>query len=511
LGLTWLSLSAAAPAAAETVLHARINADIQSSEPGMRRDENTDAVLLHVGEGLVASREDGSVGPMLAAGWTVSPDGRSYRFALRRDVRFHNGEPLTARAVVWSLRRYFAPDSHWRCRAEFGPRGIARVTSIDAPDSYTVVVDLDRPAPLFLSELTRADCGGTAILSPASVGKDGTWQRPVGTGPFMWAEWRRNQYVDLVRYPGYRSQLGKPDGNGGGKKALVDRVRFSVIPDDSAASAALLRGSLDVLDGLASNQLGYIRGAAGVRFSTSPSMDMFILMLQTADPVLRDPRLRRAIALSIDVGALTRVAAHGMALADSSVVARVSPFSGSAQRALVQRNLTEARALVKASGYRGQPLDLVVSHAPPEMFDAAIIIQAQAREAGIVINIVSLDWASHFARYSSGNYQATVYAFSPRLDPSFMFDVLIGDKTTEPRKIWDSATARALLNASRQTGDRGARQAAFDALDLQFRRDTPGVVLFNTRRVTALRSTVHGYRSWPAQLQRLWNVSVGDR
>src|SRR3546814_4127185 len=62
-------------------------------------------LILHVVEGLVAAREDGSVGPMLADRWTVSPDGRTYRFHLREGVRFHNGAPLTAAAVVWSLNR----------------------------------------------------------------------------------------------------------------------------------------------------------------------------------------------------------------------------------------------------------------------------------------------------------------------------------------------------------------------------------------------------------------------
>ena len=86
----------APPALGGSVLRARLNADIVSSDPGMKRDANTDAVLLHIVEGLVAAREDGSVGPMLASSWTISPDGRTYRFTLRPGIRFHNGAPLTA-------------------------------------------------------------------------------------------------------------------------------------------------------------------------------------------------------------------------------------------------------------------------------------------------------------------------------------------------------------------------------------------------------------------------------
>jgi peptide/nickel transport system substrate-binding protein len=108
----------APPAVSGSVLRSRLNADIVSSDPGMKRDANTDAVLLHVVEGLVAAREDGSVGPMLASSWTISPDGKTYRFALRPGVHFHNGAPLTAADVKWSLDRYLAPGSRWRCKPD---------------------------------------------------------------------------------------------------------------------------------------------------------------------------------------------------------------------------------------------------------------------------------------------------------------------------------------------------------------------------------------------------------
>lgn len=502
---------AATSASAETVLRARLNSDILSSEPGMKRDENTDGLLLHVVEGLVASREDGSVGPMLASRWSVSPDGRTYTFDLRRDVTFHNGAPLSSDDVVWSLNRYFAPNSRWRCKSVFGPAGLARVVSIEAEGPYAVAVTLDRRAPFFLKTLTRPDCGGTGILQRASVGPDGQWRAPIGTGPFRFGEWRRNQHVDLLRFAGYRPLPGPRDGEGGGKHALVDRIRFSVIPDGSAASAALLRGSLDVLDGLAPNELGAVRGAKGVRLDSSPTMDLYGVLLQTRDPALADPRLRQAIQLSIDTAGLARVVGRGAVLADSSPVPVVSPFHGSAQRALIRQDLARARRLAKAAGYRGQPIRLITNRRYPQAFDAAILVQAMARKAGIRMEIVTLDWASQLARYSSGDYQAMVFGFSARLDPSLIYDALIGDKQTDKRKVWDSPQAKALLKASVEAEDPGARQAAFDALEAAFRADVPAVILFNTARVTAVRDAVTGYRSWPGGLQRLWDVGLKAR
>jgi peptide/nickel transport system substrate-binding protein len=501
----------ASAAQAETVLRARLNSDILSTDPGMKRDENTDAVVLHVVEGLVASRQDGSVAPMLASGWTISPDRRTYSFKLRDGVTFHNGAPLTSAEVVWSLQRYFAPDSRWRCKSAFGPVGIARVQSVRPVGLAQVDVTLDRPAPLFLKTLARSDCGSAGIVHPASLGADGQWRQAIGTGPFRIAEWRRNQYIDLVRFPAYQSLPGPRDGNGGGKHALVDRVRFSIIPDGSAASAALLRGSLDVLDGLAPNELGNVRRGPGVRLESSPTMDFYGVLIQTRDPLLREPRLRRALALSIDVAGLARVVGRGQAVPDSSPIPVVSPFHTAAQKPLIRKDLARARALVKASGYKGQRIKLITNRRYPQAFDSAILVQAMAREAGIRIDIVTLDWAGQVARYSSGDYQAMIFGFSARLDPSLNYETLIGDKRTDPRKVWDSPTARALHQQSIETEDPAARQVVFDTLERQFRQDVPAIALFNTSRVTAVRSNVVGYQSWPGALTRLWDVGIRPR
>lgn len=505
------ALAAPAAAGAETVLRARLNSDILSSEPGMKRDENTDAVLLHVAEGLVASRADGSVAPMLASGWSVSPDGRTYRFQLRDGVTFHNGVPLNAADVVWSLRRYFEPDSRWRCRSAFGAKGIARVEAVRAAGARQVEVVLDRRAPLFLKTLARTDCGSAAILQRASVGPDGQWRAPIGTGPFRFGPWRRNQYVELLRYPGYRPLPGPRDGNGGGKHALVDRVRFIVIPDGSAASAALLRGSLDVLDGLAPNEIAHVRQAPGVRLVASPTMDFYAILLQTHDPVLRDARLRRALALALDVQGIARVAGRGQALADSSPIPVVSPYHRAAQSRTTARDLPRARALVRAAGYRGQKIKLITNRRYPQAFDAAILVQAMARDAGINLDISISDWAGQVSRYASGDYQAMIFGFSARLDPALNYETLIGDKQTDPRKVWDTPAARDLLRRAIEAEAPGERQALFDALEREFRRDAPAIVLFNTQRVTAVRANVTGYESWPGALQRLWGVSLERR
>jgi len=493
---------------AGTMLRARFKSDIVSTNPGTRRDENTDAVLLHVVEGLVASREDGSPGPMLASRWTVSADGRVYTFTLRPDVVFHNGAPLTAAEVIWSLQRYLSPGTRWRCFAEFGEHGIAQVLSITAPDPHTVVIALDRAAPMFLTTLMRADCGGTGILHPDSVDADGQWRAPIGTGPFEMGEWRHNQFIELNRFARYSPLPGARDGNAGGKHALVDHVRFLIIPDSSAARAALIRGSLDVLDNLAASELTGIRGRPDLRLERVPILDCYALLIQTRDPLLSDVRLRKAIALTIDTAGLTKAITWGTGTADNSPIPVASPFYGSVEAPLRQPNLAQARRLLSEAGYDGRAIQLTTSRRDPQMFDAAVVIQAMAAQAGIHLDIDTVDWPAHLSRYTVGTYQLMMQSFSARLDPTLSFGIFIGDKREEPRKVWDTPHSRALLKRTMTSADPAVRQVVFDELTRDFVDEVPAVALFSSSRLSAVRSNVTGYRNWSAAQQRLWGVGL---
>ena len=487
-------------------LRVQLNADIVSADPGMRRDLNTDSVLLQVAEGLLSTGEDGSAAPMLAKSWTVSPDGRVYTFALRRGVLFHNGNPFTSAAVLWSYKRYFAPHSTWRCRSEFGPRGMTNIASMSAPDPYTFRLVLTRRAPLLLKTLARIDCGSTAILDPASLAPDGAIHRPIGTGPFEWGEWRHNQFIELKRFAGYAPLPGPPDGTGGGKEALVERLRFTIIPDSSSAAAALLRGSIDILDGVGTGERGALAADPHVALVESPVTDFYGILFQAKSGPLADPRMRRAIAASLDVSALARVATRGTGDASSSPISPASPYARASERRLVARDLPLARRLAHEAGYRGEALPLIASHSPPEMFDAALIVQDMARDAGIRFEVVSLDWASQLALYSAGDYQAMVFGYSARTDPSTMYSVFTGSRSSDPRKVWDAPEARKLLQQSQDVSDPKERQPVFDRLETLFRQQAPAIVLYSTRRVAAVRDDVHGFRPWPAQAMRLWNV-----
>ena len=174
---------AAAGAAAQTLTYA-MNQDIRSTNPGVNRDGNTDAVTQHMVEGLVGYDAKGVAAPMLASTVAVSADGRTYTFKLRKGVKFHNGAVMTSADVLWSWNRYMDPKTQWRCTSEFDGRGLVKVAKVEAPDAETFVMTIDKPSALFLATLARFDCGSTSILHKDSVAADGAWIKPIGTGPF---------------------------------------------------------------------------------------------------------------------------------------------------------------------------------------------------------------------------------------------------------------------------------------------------------------------------------------
>ena len=462
----------------------------------------------HVVEGLVAFREDTSVGPMLAEDWAVSNEGKTYTFRLRQGVKFHNGATMTAEDVVWSLKRWLDPATQWRCLSEFGPSGITRIERIEAPDPQTVAVTLDQPTALFLPTLARPDCGQTAIIHRDSVGPDGKWIAPIGTGPFKFGEWKRGQYIDVVRFAGYASRSEPRSGYAGAKAAEVDRVRFNVIPDSSAAKAGLLSGSLDAISALGVPDLEDLRSRPEVQISVTPALGLTGILFQTKDPLLKDVRIRRAIALCLDTAQIADVVMQGTARANNSALPIGSPFYSEVQAHGYTQNIAEAKKLLVEAGYRGQPIKMIANKRYGFVFDSAVLVQAMAQGLGINIEIEVLDWATQLDRYNRGDYQAMAFVYSARLDPSLSFEMLTGPKATQPRKIWDNPEAQEMLRQSMMTDDAAKRQALFDEMHRRFIKDVPMIVLFNGAELAALGKNIKGYAGWLYPQPRFWGVSV---
>lgn len=501
------SFALAAPAAAQDTLRIRLNADIRSTDPGVNRDANTDGLVWHVLEGLVALRADASVAPMLAERVEVSEDGRTYTFPLRQGVRFHNGQPLTAADVAFAMQRYMRRETNWRCRPDLDS-AVTRITAVETPDERTVVIRLEQPSALFLTMLARPDCGQTGIWHRESLNADGTWRAPIGTGPFRLGEWRRGQFIELTRFDGYAALPGTPDGLAGNKAPMVERVRFTVIPDDAAARAALLAGNIDILPDARSRDLPELRQRPGISIHSAASMDLQVLLMQTRDPLLQDVRMRRAIALALDVPELVRAVSEGTSRPSRAPIPVSSSFFTPAMADVPARDLAQARRLAAEAGYRGQRLRIVTTRRYEAFYEIAVLVQDMLRDAGIESELEVLEWATQLDRYTRGDYQMMAFGFSARLDPSLSFEMFTGPKATQPRKAWDNPEVQAMLEQTMRETDANRRRATFEAMHRRLLEEVPIVALYSSVTHGVTPRHVQGFGSWAVDAPRAWGVRI---
>lgn len=506
-----LGLLLAASASAQTITVA-LNADIRSINPGVNRDDNSDTVLLHAVEGLVGLRENGRVAPLLAQEVSLSKDGLSYTFKLRKGVKFHNGAPLTAQDVLWNWKRYLDPKTEWRCLPDFDGRMGAKVETVAALDTHTVVIKLNKPAPLFLDSLARTDCAMVAILHKDSVNADGSFRSPIGTGPFKLDEWKRGEHVRLTRFADYVSPPGTAiDGYVGSKRPLVEAVKFMVVPDSATIKAALISGAIDTAEVMDSD-MPELAKHPNVEVRTNTTATKHSLLLQTRDPLLSKPQIRRAIAHAIDMPQLVAAVSNGLGQPNASLIHAASPYYSATQKQGYGYNPALARKLLQEAGYQGEKIKLITNKRPARpSFNIALITQQMLQAVGLNVELEVLEWATQLDRFHKGNYQMMAFSMSARLDPALSYEQVAGPKDTQPRKVWETKEALALIDRSMAESDEAERGRLFDQIHQRFLSDVPMVMIYNHVDVNAQSRRLVGYTPWVASKPRLWEVKVQAR
>lgn len=502
-----LMLAFLSAARAESVLRTMITTDIRGLMPGNSPDDNTGLVLQQIYEGLVAWRSDGTVAPMLAKTIEMSPDGRTYVFTLRDGVNFHNGAPLTAREVVWTWERFLDPKSGWPCRTNFDGSRQIKIVAVEAPSPAQIVFRLAEPGGAFLSTMARADCDGTGIAHPDSVGADGLWRTAIGTGPFKLAEWRRGQFIELARNETYAARNEPADGLAGAKLAKVDRIKLAIVPDPAAAKAAIQSGSLDLWPSMDPKFAAELK-SAGLVIGSSPVASLNTIVMQTSDLLLKDKRIRQAIAAALDYESMSDSLTDGYAKPSTSPVPLSSRYYGAVEQNGHSLNLARAKKLLAEAGYKGEPIKITTNSRFPVMNDVAVLAQAMAQQAGLNLIVEVVEFATQLSRYNKGDYQLMVWNYTPYLDPVFGLDRFVGDRAAQADRVWGSPPAIELVAKLMETAALEGRQPLFDALHRLFIDDAPMIVWSSGVSVSAFSPAVRGYAPWPGRKPRFWNVEV---
>ncbi len=344
-----------------------VNVGPVTLDPHAHNDMNTFSILRNVFDSLVDFDEHFQIQPQLADSWS-NPDDATWLFHLRGDVRFANGNRLTAGDVVYSLERArSAPES-------LVSGYLAEVASVSANSSSEVVVKTRRASPALLNRLVfvlimpRGSAGASASVS--------------GSGPYRIDAWKKGEPFWLEPVPSHWKWT-----------ASIPRVQILPIPSSEERTARLLGGDVDIVQDLPAEDFERVGKRPGFRTASMSSSTVEYLHLSTKDPRFKDRRVREAISLALDREELVRQIAAGHGDPASQLVGP-GVFGFDPSLRVEKRNIARARELLRQAGLPNG-LSLTLEFRYGRSGDE---IARQLAEAGITVTPKAYPWSEIFAR-----------------------------------------------------------------------------------------------------------------
>jgi ABC-type transport system substrate-binding protein len=481
IGLARPSRGLAAPAREVHIRIAAVEPNIKNYDPHKGFSGLEHRVLYAVFDQLVRFDRKGNFLPGLAESWEW-PDPKTLVLNLRRGVKFHDGTPFNAEAVVFNARRIMNPAEQSIVRGEW-----SGVEAVEASGEYRVRIAFKEPSPAFLAILT--DRSGMMVSPTAArqLGEEfGT--RPVGAGPFMLKEWTPGSHVTLVRNPQYWE-------NGFPK---ADRMTIYQFKADEPAVRGLKAGGADFMQGVPAKDVDWIKASSGFDFVDAPTISLLIMSFNLTKAPADDVNLRRAIQAAIDRRAILKVVYGGIGHLSPSVLPR-GFWSVDPVMLAPAYDPARAKQYLSQSRYRGERLSLVISP-DDRIVRASQMVQQFLGDVGIQVEITPLPGPEQFARFfTRGEFHGRIGGWSGRPDPHVNYFAIIGCggafNVPRPRGYCDPKV-EDLLHQGSSTQDRAQRQKAYSALDLHLNDQALYIPLVHDSWAAAVRKTLTGFQAY---------------
>jgi peptide/nickel transport system substrate-binding protein len=509
------TLVAAPVAAQEKTLVVGANFVIKSLDPG-RTVETTSNMVNHAAYDSLVTFEGEDLAtpkPSLASEWKVSPDGKTYTFKLRPNVKFASGNPLTSADVKWSLERVM----YLKSNPAFM---VASVEEIQAPDPATVVLRLKAPNPALLPTLSSpslaavdrklvGENGGDA--SPDAKDKDKAESflngRSAGSGAYVMERYVPDQEVVLVKNP--QHWRGAP---------RLDRIVIRNITEAATQKLQVERGDLDVVTGLDQDQLKALRQSSGVTARSSPAATTFYVLMNNNGQVggpFANPKVQQAVRYALDYDGILAIAGAG-AVRLAGVIPTLFPGSLESRQA-IRTDRAKARELLKEAGL-GEVQGAITYASDSTIWGVQMSllaqkIQADLNAAGMKIALNGLPRATALQQYRDGKNQLGVWSWAADYPDGSNFMVYAPGRTVGKRAGWPadaSPEARELAElaqAAEIETDRAKSAGLYRKFEERLGQVGPYAPLFQPAVPYAFRSSVKGVTFSSVWGVDFWTVS----
>jgi len=503
----------------KTLIFAR-GGDSVSLDHASTTDGETSRVTRQIFESLLEFEADSfTVKEGLATNWSIEDDGKRYVLELRKGVKFHDGTDFNADAVIFNFERW-SDKTH---KYHFADEGFSYVfygnefggfkgeeghiiKEINKLDDHKIEFVLTKAHAPFLQNLAMASF---AIASPASFEKYGSKiiENPVGTGPFMFKEWKRNESITLVKNPNYWKE-GQP---------ILDTVIFQVIPDNAARFTALRSGQIDLMDGLNPDDIKTVEADSSLNLYKRAANNVGYLGFNTAKAPFDNPKVRQAMNHAVNKDALIAGLYSNLAVrAKGALPPGYLGYNDAIEE--YGYDVEKAKQLLAEAGYpNGFEFDLwTMPVARPYMPDpqkAAEALQADFAKIGLKAKIVSMEWATYLEETTKGKQDVFMLGWSgTNGDPDYFLNNLLS-KNAIPggnRSFYANDEVTKLLTQAVGMTDQNERDQTYKkALEL-IHADAPWIPLVHNTPVLAGSSRVQNYIPHPSTSESLANVDLID-
>ncbi|WP_448956498.1 ABC transporter substrate-binding protein [Labrys neptuniae] len=385
---------------------------LSSSEVGAPNQDPIRATLLNAGAYLIYDRlveqdVDQSYHPHLAESWETSADGMNWTFKLRQGVRFHDGEPFNAAAVVWWIAKYKGSVNDYLTDA---------IDHAEVVDDHTVRFVMKRAEPNLTYNLASTFMGIPSPKSYEAAGDSYGVSEAIGTGPYKLESLVVGQETVLVANEDYAwgSRLSENQG-----APYVKRLRLREIPDASTAFLELKTGGVGMLLGLPSEFLPQLKADANIDFRTLPGFGVTYLMFNSKSEPFSDMTVRQATALAVDQSAVLKSVYSGVGLESHQFLISALAESKVDPKVEIHHDLDKANSLLDQAGWArggdgvrvkdGKALKIKLSaQSETEFRRIAEIVQAQLKALGIQAEITTFDSSTISDHLKKGEHQLAV-------------------------------------------------------------------------------------------------------
>jgi peptide/nickel transport system substrate-binding protein len=446
-------------------------------------DQHSGRIFDLVYEGLVRFLPDGTHGPGLAESWDM-PDDTTIVFNLRRGVTFHDGKPLTARDVKFTYDSLMADDFPGAKAS-----GYVDVAALETPDDHTVIFRLTQANAGIFDNLTLG-------IVPEGSDPEVMKTRPIGAGPYRLIEYRVDERVRLEAFDDYF-----------GNKANIRRIDIRVIPDATTRMLELRNGTVDFgLNVLPFDAVDQFRDLNQFQVQAEPGSQYQYLAFNLQNQYLRDPRVRQAIAHSIDRERIVR----DLLLGYGEVTDTLFPpdhWAHGGNLTTYDYDPDRAKALLDEAGHRASGRDgerFRLSYRTSTDDEAnlqAQMIQQMLRQVGIGVVIQRNEFGVFYEDIQKGNFDMFSLRWAGINDPDF-YTYIFASRNVPPEGLnrghYVNPRVDELIEQGRVVYDQGQRARIYEEIQEIVARELPYLSLYHRSNVAVMKEGLAGFEMYPA-------------